>query len=514
MLSNLSPRSILQVLLSAVFGRMATALSQIVAAIYLTPTDFGIYAAANGIVAACTILRGGGTGNHVQTMTPLEFVRDSGRFFRYSFIFSLIGSVLSLSATWLVPQWFGAKAGYAGTSLTLTCLVLSAGFIASNLTVFPRASMIANLRLAEISAMDTFLGAVKLGSTWLLAGSGFGPTALAGALLICSTTESLWTWPRSGLRLANLRAEKGWLKPTFMEMRLPLVMALLASLNSQTDSFVSSAFLPAAVLGSYFFASQIATQPTMLVGNTLRSIFTATTAHVRGNQDRGSAAVRDVFSGCMVFMPLVCMAVPAVYDSFEKAAWQGKWADSRYPVLILSATLVYPTTLQLVGAPIAGLRDWRLAIRIDTLRAVSRIVPAVIACALMAWLDVTSQVSGIVLASAVGGASAIAASMELFRLLTRAGMPSTSVVYELYSTPLAALLSATAAAGLAHSMVEPLRIALGERPAAAVECAAAAVVYAVLALVLLRFGYTSTLERLIDALPEFMRARARAIFLL
>ena len=297
-------------------------------------------------------------------------------------------------------------------------------------------------------------------------------------------------------------------------MRLPLVLALLSTLNSQTDSFVSSAFLPASVLGSYYFASQIATQPSMLVGNTLRSIFTATTAQVRGDQDRGSAAVRDVFSGCMVFAPLVCMSIPAVFDSFERAAWQGKWSDSRYPVLILSATLVYPTTLQLVAAPIAGLRNWGLAIRIDTLRAMSRIMPAIIACAIMAWLGINSEVSGIILAAAVGGTGAITSTVALLRLLAHAGMPKTSIIYELYSTPLAALLSAIAAAGLAHSTTEPLRIAIGDRPAAAVECATAAIVYFVLALVLLRFGYTNTLERLINALPEFIRGRARALFLL
>ncbi|MEY4171542.1 MAG: hypothetical protein RLZ94_2615, partial [Actinomycetota bacterium] len=60
MLSKLSPRSILMVLASAVFGRMSTALAQIIAAIYLSPTDFGLFATASGILAACTILRGGG----------------------------------------------------------------------------------------------------------------------------------------------------------------------------------------------------------------------------------------------------------------------------------------------------------------------------------------------------------------------------------------------------------------------------------------------------------------------
>jgi hypothetical protein len=285
----------------------------------------------------------------------------------------------------------------------------------------------------------------------------------------------------------------------------------MVTLNTQTDSLVSSAFVPAAVLGVYYFASQLAAQPANLVGNTLRALFTATTAQVRGDRERENSSIRLVFSGAMVFMPLVTMAIPAVFESFERAAWQGKWADSRFPVLILSATLVYPTALQLVAAPIAGLRDWKLAIRLD---ALPKIVPAAIGGACILWLGLNASASGVVLAAAVGGAGAIVSSIELVRILMRAGMPRHTIIYELYSTPLAALLSAVAAAGLAHSAAEPMRVILGDRAAAGIECVMAAAVYAVLAVVLLRFGYTATLERLVAALPEFMRAPARRLFVL
>ena len=180
----------------------------------------------------------------------------------------------------------------------------------------------------------------------------------------------------------------------------------------------------------------------------------------------------------------------------------------------MSATLVYPTALQLVAAPIAGLRNWRLAIRLDALRALTKIVPAAIGGACILWFGLSASASGLVLAAAVGGTSAIVASVELVRILSRAGMPRHTIVYELYSTPLAALLSAVSAAGLAHSAAEPLRSIVGIRTAAGIECLIAGAVYAALAAVLLRFGYTATLERLINALPEFLQAPARRLFLI
>ena len=46
------------------------------------------------------------------------------------------------------------------------------------------------------------------------------------------------------------------------------------------------------------------------------------------------------------------------------------------------------------------------------------------------------------------------------------------------------------------------------------ECVIAGSVYSMLAVILLRFGYTATLERLVAALPEFMRAPAQRLFVL
>lgn len=521
MLSKLSPRSILMVLASAVFGRLSTGLSQVVAAIYLSPRDFGIYAAAMAIITITTALRGGGTGSYVYTMTPREFETDGVRLFRYSMLFVGVGVLLTGISLPLSAWWYAGSEDYPSREIGFVMILLGLNFVVFNLSVFPRAMMVANLRLSEVSLVDSCSGFIKLASTWLLATQGAGPMALAAALLMGSLFEFLWTWSRAGFSL--LRGPDPAALPsdsdssfgaTFRQMRLPLALALMISLSSQTDLATSSPFVPAVVLGYYFFASQLAAQPAMLVGNTLRSVFTSTTAHVRGDRDRENASIQTIFNGAMVFMPLVTMAIPAVFESLERAVWQGKWAGSRFPVLILSATLVYPAALQLIAAPIAGIRDWKLAIRLDGLRAASKIVAAALGGICITWLSLDTSTSGVVLAGSVGGLSALVASVEMYRILIRSGMPRHTIIYELYSTPLAALLSALAAAGLAHSIGDQLHFMVGVRGAAAVETAIAIFVYALLAMVLLRFGYTNTLERLVGALPAFLQRPARRLFAL
>jgi hypothetical protein len=291
-------------------------------------------------------------------------------------------------------------------------------------------------------------------------------------------------------------------------------MAILATLNTQSDALIGSVLLPLTVVGVYFFAMQLAAQPATLVAGSLRSVLSPATAAVRGDREREMQSIRDTFNAGMVFSPIVSMSMPAVFDAFERAVWHGKWADSRWPVFILSALLTYPTVVQLVVAPISGIRDWNAAIRLDLGRALAKIFGAGIAAIFILWLQPGVTTSATLLALFVGGISAAVATFEIFRVMLGAGMSRASIIYELYSTPLAALLSAVAASGLAHSVVEPLRADLPGNLVNIVECCLAALTYSILSIVLLRFGYTAALERVVRALPAPLAGPIRRIMVL
>lgn len=514
MLSKVNPRSILAVILAAVFGRAATAIGQVIAAFYLTPEQFGVYATGVGVLIATGLFRGGGTGNHMLTMRPEEFPRDGGRMFRYSLVFSLLCLGLTLGAAWPVAGAFAATKHYPERELREVIVVLGVQFAGFIIGQYPRARMSADLRFSELSALDVVSGALKLSSTWALAAWGWGSLALAAPMLAMTIFENGWTWSRCRLSPWELRVSKGWFTPTLQDMRLPLVMAVLATLNSQTDALIGSVLLPVTVIGYYFFATQLASQPASLVANSLRSILSPATAQVRGDPERERAAIRDAFSVSMVFSPMVSMAIPAVFDSFERAVWHGKWEQARWPIFILSATLTYPTVVQLIAAPLAGIRNWGAAIRLDSGRAFAKVVGAAVASIFVIWLQPDVSVSATLLATFVGLAGAAMATYEIFRVASAAGMSRSSIAYELYSTPLAATMSALAAAGLAHSVVEPLHAQMPTQYANIIECTLAASLYALLSLILLRFGYTMALQRLIDLLPGPVASIARKLTVL
>jgi len=502
------------VLASAVFGRAATALSQIIAAFYLTPDQFGVYAAGVGVLIATGLLRGGGTGNHLLTMREAEFREDGGRLFRYSLLFALVCCALSLGAAWPVAGAFATTKHYLEGELRRVIIVLGVQFTSIIIGQYPRARMSSQLRFSELSLLDICTGFIKLGTTWLLASWGWGALALAAPLLCVSLFDNLWAWSRCQLSAGELRRKPGTFAQTAQEMRLPLVMAILATLNSQTDALIGSVLLPLTVVGVYFFATQLAAQPAMLVAGSLRSVLSPASAAVRGDREREMQSIRDTFNAGMVFTPIISMAVPAIFDSFERAVWFGKWAECRWPVFILSVALTYPTVIQLVVAPIAGIRDWSSAIRLDLGRALARIMGAALAAILILWLQPGITTSATILALLVGGISAVIATYEIFRVMLKADMSRSSIVYELYSTPLAALLSAVAASGLAHSVMEPLRSELSAQTANTIECAIAAATYALLSLILLRFGYTAALERVVRALPTPLVGPIRKLMVL
>jgi hypothetical protein len=117
-------------------------------------------------------------------------------------------------------------------------------------------------------------------------------------------------------------------------------------------------------------------------------------------------------------------------------------------------------------------------------------------------LDFGSVSASVLLAIAAGGITALVSMKELHRILRQADATTSSIVYELYSTPLAAILSAVAASGLGHSLAEPLSTSAGPRAAAIVETLLSGTIYGTLCLLLIRFGYTPTLEQLLRGLPS------------
>jgi O-antigen/teichoic acid export membrane protein len=513
MLSRLPPAALLALLTAALFGRMSTALTQIVAAIYLSPTDFGIYATGVGVMTLTTVLRGGGTGNYIQTMTPEEFRDSGGRVLRYSLLFFLFGAVVTAAIMWPVANRYAESKGYPAGLLLGTIGVLIANFGLSTLGWFARCRMVSFMRLREVSAVDACSGVVKFAATWILASEGFGPIALAAPIGIASLFENLWLWPRGGLR-GTLTTRGPWLALTAYQLRFPLAVALLTTLNSQTDSLVGSIFVPVTVIGFYFFASQLASQPAQLVGSSLRAVFTSAAARVRGDATAERAGLQMLLVGSMIFMPIASMVIPAVFAPFERAVWNGRWADAYWPVFLLSATLVYPTALNMVTAPVAAARNWKLAIRLDSVRAGAKIAAAALAGTLIVWLDLGPIASGVMLAAMVGGITAVASAWELMRLMRSADISRSVYFYEMYSTPVAAVLIAVAAGSLAESLTEPLYRVISIRPAALIETTLAATLYGVLSLGLLRFGYLNALERVLDGLPDPAARFARRVLVL
>jgi O-antigen/teichoic acid export membrane protein len=504
MLSRISPHSLMLVTGSAILSRFCSAAAQIVAGVFLNPVEFGIFATASGIMIFTSMVRAGGAATHYQTMTVAEFQAEGGRLFRYSLKVVSFGVLLSLLVTWLSASWFAERNGYSSTEFAWTLGVLIVNYVLFNTATYPRYLMIAQNRIREISSLEVTLGLTRLFGMFLLASSGAGPLALAGATTAVQVVENLWVWCRCGLRWREIMdpGPPGNFLSIFREMRLPLLLAILGNLNMQTETLVGSLFLPVTTIGLYFFALQISNQPAMLMGSSLRSIFASAGAHVRGDPVLAAQTLRQTFNGGMVIIPMVMMAIPAIFEPIERAVWNGKWAECRWPLLILSVTMLYPTVLQLVSAPVTGFRDWKLAIRIDLLRSWPKLIAGVVAGFIASRLDFGSVSASVLLAIAAGGITALVSMKELHRILRQADATTSSIVYELYSTPLAAILSAVAASGLGHSLAEPLSTSAGPRAAAIVETLLSGTIYGTLCLLLIRFGYTPTLEQLLRGLPS------------
>ncbi|MCE9618682.1 MAG: oligosaccharide flippase family protein [Planctomycetes bacterium] len=498
--------------LSSIYSRGSGLLTQIVVAWYLAPHDYGLYAIALGIMTFTTIMRGGGTGTMFQTMTPSEFGTIGGGLFNITLTCGVLGTVLTLSSV-LPAQYLYPPDSTGGLGWILFACALQ--FLTFNISTYPRAIMASKLFFKQIALMDTVAATLKFLTAFYCASHGYGGMSFVVALIVNNLVVILWSLLQCGVQRSYFVAAPNWLPDTIAAIRIPFCIAIITSLGSQLDLFIASFFIPVASLGIYFFANQMAIQPIQLLSSTLQSVLAPYAARIRGDADSENENVRQTFMTGIVFVPIFVMSVAAVYPSMVHLMFKERWDASIQPVVFASVLLIYPTVQTLLEAPIMGTRRWRLTLKLFFGRALGKCVGALVAVGCIYAFTIPVEHVATTLVIGVGVASTAMALFQIQQVSREVHLPSTTFRYEIYSTPLYAILAAVATSGLAKSVVELLEISSTSiRVEAFIEFAFCLLTYTAVSFVLLRFGYIDALHHLLLLFPRNVRTLLYRILVL
>lgn len=488
MLTERTARGVGLLLAAGILGRVAALGAQVVAGFCLVDREFGAFAMAIGLAAAAGLLRGGQVNTYLVSLAPSPRRKRTGSVFWLSMAIYLVGLAPML---WLAPL----LAERLGEPRLPALLWLLAG---SMILVPPRyllrARLSARLDFASSAKADAVNALVNYGTMTALVLWLRDARALAAAPLAAAVAETAYLWikaqpPRSEFAL---RIEFIW--PILRRLRWLLAMAAMTSLVEGGDYLVAEFIVPAAVLGMYYFAYQLAMQPSRVVAASIGDALVPVVRRLVHDPARLHGAIRRLLAAGGFAIAVVNAGLAAVIAPLERAIWAGKWAEAVPLVWSLSASLVFASVFSMLTSPLAAERRFAKRFACEAIRGGSIVAGAAAGSLLFGTaLGIAGSVSA---ALALGSLAGIAWVMRGY------GLPPLATLRSLLSTVLPVLLAAAAAAALGQWLLATLGPG---RPAAFLAAAASGVAYAALAFAALRLCPAETRVELLSLMPKPLR---------
>jgi hypothetical protein len=505
-------------------ARTSTLISQVIVGSFLTEREVGTYAVAVGITGFTVMLRGGGASHYLPTISGANFDSNAGRIFWWGFWFRMLAAVATLVVAFALPQ-LGLDDPPPRLAETLQVFALSQFFLA--FSVVGRIRMAIQQRFTALARLDVANAFFRVATTAVLAWMGAGPLALVIPIAMAPAVECVYYLFNGTLGSIRYRWSGGTLGETARLMAWPLVVSIVLSLNSQSNFLIVKPMLALASMGVYYFAYQLASQPTMMLTGPLTNVLATHFANERGDKERENRAVIHTTSGAVLFSSLLCCLLIAVFPSTERMLWGGKWADANVSIMALAGAGCWLTAVGLLSSALAGLQRFKAVASFEALKGVGIFAGAALGAVLVQllhrgelglpeelfgkYLEDATLADSTIVSIATGTCIALMSIAQLAWLLfahnARLGTVARAVVQGPILGAAAAVGAMLGGAASAAALLEVLPIS-SARGQAVVECLATTALYAVVALVIVRVTSAGALRDAVLLLPSRPRALA------
>jgi O-antigen/teichoic acid export membrane protein len=503
--------------LASVVARLSALVSQVIVGWYLTEEQVGTFAVAIGIMGVTALFRNGGIAFYFPTLKPDAFEAYAGRLFWWGMLFSAIGCAGTFGAALGLPwatTWFDS-AGLPGLGPVL--ILLGVRNLVAPIAMLGRMRMSVLLQFTQLARLDVANAILRLGLTLLCAQAGMGAMALAIAFCSQLVIEATYCTIKGKVTWSNFHWNAGMSMGQMLRlMKWPIAISVLVSLSTQLNFLVLGIAIPASTLGLFYFAFQLANQPTMLLTSALQNVLAPFLARDRGNQVAEQLGMERVFAGALLFVPITTVATASFFPTLELLVWGGKWSAINGGLYFLCIGATYATIAGILTGPLLGLQRFKAVAGFEVGKMAGTIGGAVLG-ALVVWLDSTNDTPRYepitVICITTGAAMTIASLAQLVWIMRQYRVSPRDMVQHLTFGPALALLTALAAQSIGHSIRESMALSEG-RLGAGLEFIAVATIYCTLIILGVRFTAEETLRATVDVLPAPARRFLQRVFVL
>lgn len=498
---------------ASVVARLSALASQAIVGIYLSEEQVGTYALALGIIGVTGIWRSGGAATFLPTVKPSEFDDWARPALRWASTFQIATALLTVALALQTQVLPASLRGQNLEGLPAVLCVLAARSLVFPIALVGRMRLAVDHRFVGLARLDSANAVARLAITWVAAAMGGGTLALALPYTLQSCIEAAVAVGMGGLRRSDFRPSTIPLKTVASMLAWPLALAILNSIRADISFLVIGLAIPASALGVFYFAFQLANQPTMLLASSLQNVLAPMLARERGSKSAERNGMGRVFSGAMLFVPVTTMAAASFFPATERLVWGGKWASATTGLYFLCVGATYATVAALLLGPLLGLQRFKAAAAFESLKLFGTIGGVLLGAALIPAVQEGASTAApmTVISAAVGFGITVTSLAQLFWVARRFDLPRTETARNLFYGPMLAGLTAMAAQSIGTSVVDSVGLG-GGRLAAAIELAAIAVTYFLLITLAIRFTAESTLRDTVAVLPPRAKQVAERLF--
>jgi hypothetical protein len=490
--------------------------SQVIVGVFLTDEQVGVYALGIGVLGVTGIWRNGGAATFFPSVKPDRFDALAAPLFIWASIFGLATSALTIAFGLSLPLLPKAFNQFRVEGLFTVLLILAAQTAIRPVALLGRMRLSVMLQFPSLARLDAGLALVRICLTWIVAREGGGALALAIPLAAGGLIEAVALGLMGGLKGTDFTPNRWKLRQLWPALAWPLAFALMNSVRAEILFLLVGLVVPAGVLGVFYFAYQLANQPTMFIGSALQNVLAPLSALDRGDEAAERRSIERTLATAMLFVPVTTMAAASFFGPAERLLWAGKWKAAGPSLYWLCAAATYSTAALLLVGSLLGLQRFRATAGFEGAK-----VAGIVAATAVAWLlldrngaDEIWGLSGVTLVAACISMGIIMSSLAQIAWVAKSyqlnfGDTSRHLTFG----PALGALTAIAATSIATSIDDSLGIPRN-RLGALYELLTIAAVYTCLITLAIRFTAEGTLRDAVALLPApIAKVLNRVLFL-
>ena len=496
--------------LASVFARFASLASQAIVGWYLTEDQVGTYAFALGVMGITSLFRGGGMALYLPSVKGEELDGEVPKFLAWSTMFLWGSALATLLVAVAAPKLAASYENFGLEGLQVALVLLAVRQLLTPLAIIARIRLSIQRRFTDLARVDTVNAVLRVGMTWIAAREGGGVLALALPYAAQMVVDLVALGTLGGIRRSDFVFRGISLRQVGAILLWPLIAGAMMSIRSDAVYLILGIAIPAGALGVFYFAFQLANQPTMLLAGALQNVLAPYQAEDRGNREAERTGMERVFSGSMLFVPVTTIATASLFPSVEALIWGGRWSSAQGCLMYLCIGATYSTVSALMTGPLIGLRRFRALTLFEATKIIGTVGGGVIGALLIDKGDegpFGAATDATIVGACIGIAMGVVAIAQLVWVMYRVGSSAGEIGRNLLFGPMLAMLTALASQSIGHSIRESFGLPDG-RLGAAVELASVGLLYCGLIVLAIRFTAEPTLRETVRVLPA---PAARAI---